>query len=90
MVNVLVSRKRSVQVSTNATAGIIDTSTPVVLKNAPTLAAATRLDRLEDVEATGEANGATLVYDSSTDKYVVKQIEFDEIAGVLDLDGGTF
>lgn len=88
MVNVVVGRKRTVQVSTNATAGIIDSTTPVVLKNAPTLATATRLDRLEDVNSTGEIDKATLVYDAATDKYIVKQIEFDEIAG--DLDGGTF
>lgn len=88
MVNVVVGRKRTVQVSTNATAGIIDSTTPVVLKNAPTLATATRLDRLEDVNATGETDKATLVYDATSDKYIVKQIEFDDIAG--DLDGGTF
>jgi hypothetical protein len=87
MTNVLTSKKVIVKIGNNTT-GAIRSSTPVVLKNAPTLSAATRLDRLEDVVATGETNGATLVYDSATDKYVVKQIEFDEIAG--DLDGGTF
>ena len=35
MVNVVVSRKRNVKVSTNATAGVIDTSIPVTLKNTP-------------------------------------------------------
>ena len=88
MVNVIVGRKRTVQVSTNTTAGVIDTSTPVVLKNAPTLSSATRLDGLQDVVATGETDKATLVYDAATDKYVVKQLEFGDLTG--DLDGGTF
>lgn len=88
MVNVVVGRKRTVQVSTNATAGVIDSSTPVVLMNGPTLDNVTRLDRLEDVNATGEVDKATLVYDANTDTYVVKQIEFGDISG--DLDGGTF
>jgi hypothetical protein len=44
--------------------------------------AGNRLDGLDDVvEAAGVANNMTLVYDSATDKYVVKE---------LDLDGGTF
>lgn len=59
---------------------------PITLKNdTTTISRQTsellRLDKLNDVDATGEANNATLVYDDSTDKYVVKQI---------DLDGGTF
>lgn len=59
---------------------------PITLKNdTTTISKQTsellRLDKLNDVDATGEANNATLVYDDSTDKYVVKQI---------DLDGGTF
>ena len=45
-------------------------------------AAGNRLDTLDDVvEAAGVANNMTLVYNSDTDKYVVKE---------LDLDGGTF
>jgi hypothetical protein len=44
--------------------------------------ATNRLDGLDDVEeATGVSNNMTLVYNSDTDKYVVKE---------LDLDGGTF
>ena len=90
MVNVVVGKKRTIQISTNATAGIIDTTTPVVLKNNPVLSAggATRLDKLTDVVATGEVDKATLVYDAATDKYVVKKMEFTDING--DLDGGTF
>jgi hypothetical protein len=89
MVNVVVGKKRTIQISTNATAGIIDTTTPVVLKNNPVLGTGvSRLDRLTDVVANNEVDKATLVYDASTDKYVVKKMEFTDITG--DLDGGTF
>lgn len=90
MVNVLVSRKRTVQISANATAGIIDTSTPVVLKNNPVVVAGgiTRLDKLTDVEANTEINGATLVYNAANDTYVVQRLDISNVTG--DLDGGTF
>ena len=88
MVNVVVSRKRTIQISANATAGIIDTSTPVVLKNNPVIGAATRLDKLIDVAANNEVNGATLVYNSANDTYVVQQLDISNVTG--DLDGGTF
>lgn len=88
MTNVIVSRKRTVQVSANATAGIIDTSSPVVLKNNPIGAGVTRLDKLSDVAANTEVNGATLVYDAGSDIYVVQKLDLSNVTG--DLDGGTF
>ena len=90
MVNVVVGRKRTVQISTNATAGIIDTTTPVVLKNNPVLGGGgvTRLDKLVDVAANNEVNGATLVYNAANDTYVVQKLDLSNVTG--DLDGGTF
>jgi len=88
MVNVVVGRKRVIAVSANATAGIIDTTTPVTLKNAPIGTGVTRLDQLSDVDATTEVNNGVLTYDGNRDKYVIKSITFEEIAG--DLDGGSF
>lgn len=90
MVNVVVARKRTVQVSTNATSGIIDTTTPVTLKNVPIGTGVTRLDRLTDVDASSETDKATLVYNSVLDKYIVKKLEFDDLDGVIDVDGGIF
>ena len=88
-INVIVARKRSVQVSANATAGIIDTSAPVTLKPIPSInSGVDRLDRLVDVIANNESNGATLVYDSSNDRYVVKKLDLSEVTG--NLDGGDF
>ena len=88
MTNVVVARKRTIQVAANATAGVIDTSVPVSLKNNTVLSGPTRLDRLTDVVANAEVNGATLVYDAETDKYVVKKLDLNDVTG--DLDGGTF
>lgn len=83
MVNVVVATPQTIQVSANVSGTTLSTSRPVTLKNDTTLssAASSRLDTLDDVNATGESNNATLVYDSTTDTYIVKQ---------LDLDGGTF
>lgn len=88
MVNIIVSKKRTVRIAANATAGVIDTTTPVVLKNNPVLGVASRLDKLSDVVATDETNGATLVYDATNDTYVVQQLDLSYVTG--DLDGGTF
>lgn len=91
MTNVVVARKRTVQVSANATAGIIDSTVPVTIKNIPAVSSGNgidRLDHLKDVVASGETEGATLVYDSATDKYVVKKLDLADVTG--DLDGGTF
>lgn len=83
MVNVVIGVKRNIKVSANATAGIIDTTTPVTLKNTPSNSSggASRFDNLNDVVATDEVNGAVPVYDETTGKYIVR---------VLDLDGGEF
>jgi hypothetical protein len=89
MTNVILSRKRTIQVSTGGTAGVIDTTPPVTLKTMPTLGGAlTRLDKLTDVNANGEINGATLVYDSDNDTYFVKKLDLADTVGYL--DGGTF
>jgi hypothetical protein len=89
MTNVILSRKRTIQVETGGTAGVIDTSPPVTLKNIHSLSGGNgRLDKLGDVNANGEINGATLVYDSDNDTYFVKKLNLADTVG--DLDGGTF
>lgn len=89
--NVIVGRKRNVRVSANGTSGILDTTVPVTLKNTPTIVSGgiERLDSLKDVSATGETSGAVPVYDSATDKYIVKKLDLStDVVG--DLDGGSF
>ncbi len=88
MTNVVVSRKRTIQVSANATAGIIDTTSPVTIKNSPGVATPNRLDRLNDVVPNTEVDGATLVYNSSNDTYIVQKLDLSNVTG--NLDGGTF
>jgi len=89
MVNVVVSRKRTVNVSTHGTGGIIDTSVPVTLKNIPVLSTGVNsIDQMVDVNLTQRSDGSTLIYDQPTDTYIVKHVDFTEIDG--NLDGGVF
>ena len=87
--NVVVGRitGSTLVVKTSPSGALQQTSSPVTLKNTiltdAQAEAARRLDGLVDVVA-DNANtvaGSTLVYDPTTDKYVVK---------LLDLDGGSF
>jgi len=91
MTNVVVAKKRTIHITTNATAGVINTTELVLLKNIPTLISGTgvtRLDHLQDVDANTELQGATLVYDATTDKYVVEKLNLSDTVG--NLDGGQF
>jgi hypothetical protein len=85
MVNVVVATKKAIRVTANTTGETIQSSTPVTLKNTLNLNASgssSRLDALADVlEPDIPTDGATLVYNSNTDIYEVKE---------LDLDGGSF
>jgi len=50
-----------------------------------------RLDSLADVVEISPANNSTLVYNSDTDKYVVKKLDLDDVIDSLsELDGGQF
>lgn len=92
MINVVVGKKRIININTNATAGIINTNVPVTLKQDALKTASanglTRLDQMTDVVATSESNGATLVYNSSIDKYIVEKLNLNNVEGTM--DGGTF
>jgi hypothetical protein len=65
------------------TGGLQQSPAGITLKNTIATALVARLDNLADVvpDTANTAAGSTLVYDSVTDKYVVK---------LLDLDGGNF
>jgi hypothetical protein len=91
-INVVVVRKRDAQITVNATAGIIDSTNPVTVKNNPSMLAVgggvDRLDRLRDVDAAIEVDGATLVYNANNDMYITKKLDLNNITG--EVDGGTF
>lgn len=90
VINVVVGRKRNVQVSANGTAGVLDTKSSVTLKNTPTLSTSgnVAIDQLTDVNLSQRDDGSTLVYDLITDTYMVKPLDMTDVVG--DLDGGTF
>jgi len=83
MINVIVATKKAIRVTANTTGETIHSSTPITLKNTLNISGTTsRLDTLTDVsEPNIPTDGATLVYNSNTDIYEVKE---------LDLDGGSF
>lgn len=86
-INVVVAKKRTIRVSANGTAGILNSSGGVTLKNILS-PPASRLDQLKDVDASNEVDGATLVYDDQNDKYVVQYLDLADTTGTL--DGGSF
>jgi len=65
-------------------------SNTLTLKNSGT--SGNRLDALTDVDATNSsANGSILVYNSSTDTYIQRDVlTFDPDVGAFKLDGGRF
>jgi hypothetical protein len=88
MVNIVVSTKKSIRVSANVSGEVIQSSTPVTLKNTTRISSG-RLDQLADVlEPVSPEDGSTLIYNASTDKYEVKKINLGEVEG--NLNGGTF
>ncbi len=74
----------TIKATVNTSGGSIQSSAPVTLKTAT----AGRLDTLVDVEEVSPADGHTLVYRSSDDKYVVQQLSLQNVSGAL--DGGSF
>jgi hypothetical protein len=67
--------------------GIV-TVTPEVSRGQSNSNVVNRLDSLDDVVEVAPANGYTLVYRSTDDKYVVQQLSFDYVSGTM--DGGSF
>ena len=83
MVNTITGRVINVSVRSGNTTGRSLTSKSITLKNDTSLTSSTnRLDNLADVSEPGNpTDGSTLVYNSNTDIYEVRE---------LDLDGGDF
>ena len=81
----LVNNRSALKIKVISSGGAIKPSTSAqavtVTSASGVSSAALRLDALQDVVEQAPTNGSTLVYDVTTDKYIVKQ---------LDLDGGTF
>lgn len=76
----------TIRASVNTGGGQIQSTAPVTLVSST--GSSKRLDSLDDVVESSPTDGATLVYRSSDDKYVVQQLSFENVSGSL--DGGSF
>ena len=79
-------RSPTIGIKVNNTTGSIQTTTPVTIQT--NISSTNRLDSLADVVELSPQSGDTLVYDSSTDRYVVTKLSLQNVTG--NLDGGTF
>lgn len=84
----------TVKVPTTVTVGVPNRRTAATTNTQPvTLKASARtinqLKDIADVVETAPSDGHTLVYDSASDKYIVKQLTAGDI-NIASLDGGTF
>ena len=75
-------------VTVNNLGDVLTGVSPFTLKNQIT--EITSIEQIADVDEINVTTGATLIYNSSTDKYEIKPLQFTDISGTVDLDGGTF
>lgn len=77
---------QALKVKTNG--GIIQSQTPITLKNQIT--EITSIEDIKDVSEVEVIAGATLVYNPTNDKYEVRKLDAGDISGTFNLDGGEF
>lgn len=65
--------------------GRLSAAAPITLKNQ--IQEIRSIEDIADVEEVNVVDGATLVYNSVTDKYEVKQIQVSDLGAI---DGGSF
>jgi hypothetical protein len=73
----------TIRATVNTGGGQIQSNAPVTLSTK-----ANRLDQLADVVESSPVDNSTLVYRSSDDKYVVRQLTLEDLGGAV--DGGSF
>ena len=73
----------TIRATVNTGGGQIQSTSPVTLSSR-----GNRLDQLVDVVESSPANNSTLVYRSSDDKYIVRQLTLEDLGGAV--DGGDF
>lgn len=83
-----ISRATTQNVKVQNNGGLLQTSTPVTLKNQ--INEISSIEDIKDVAEVDVSTGATLVYNSSNDKYEVRKLQAEDISGTLNLDGGEF
>jgi hypothetical protein len=67
------------------TASGLQTTTPITLKNQ--VSEIRSIEDIADVAEIDVTDGATLVYNSETDKYEVRQLQIEDLGAI---DGGSF
>jgi len=88
MVNVTLGNRRAVKVKVNiANTGHLVSSSPVIVSG---MSGPTRMDALTDVDSTTEIEGGVPVYHSANDTYTIEKLDFDLLADIGEIDGGTF
>jgi hypothetical protein len=84
----VIGRTTTQNIKVNTTGGIIQSTTPITLKNQ-----VTEIRSIEDISDVAEVDvveGATLVYNPENDKYEVRKLEAGDLSGDINLDGGVF
>jgi hypothetical protein len=80
----MVGTSRLVAKITN-NAGRLSSAAPITLKNQ--VQEIRSIEDIADVIETDVTDGATLVYNSETDKYEVRQLQIEDLGAI---DGGSF
>jgi hypothetical protein len=75
---------QNIRVTLN-TDGTFSSNKPINLRD--TRADYNAIDKLTDVDTTAKANNTTLVYNSVTGRYELKQLDTNQITSI---DGGTY
>jgi len=75
-------------VTVNNLGNVLTGVSPFTLKNQITEISS--IEQIADVDEINVTAGATLIYNSSTDKYEIRPLQFTDMSGTVDLDGGTF
>jgi hypothetical protein len=84
----VIGRTTTQNIKVSTTGSIIQSQTPITLKNQ-----VTEIRSIEDINDVAEVDvveGATLVYNPTNDKYEVKKLDASDLAGDINLDGGSF
>jgi len=81
-----ISQSTRQAVKVNNIGGTLTSSSPITLKNQVTEIRS--IEDIGDVDEINVTNGATLIYNSSRNKYEIKPLSFDDLGS--DIDGGTF
>ena len=84
----ILARSTTQNVRVNNTGSGLLTPTSITLKNQ--IAEIKSIEDFPDVEEVNVTSGATLIYNSSNDKYQIRLIQSTDIQGELDIDGGEF